>query len=251
MTSTRLIPRLDVKNDTVIKGIQLEGLRVVGRPMELAIKYYQDGADELLYMDAVASLYQRNSLVDIVEKTSRKVFVPMTVGGGIRTLDDIQMLLRAGADKVAINSAAIRRPDLIQEASRRYGAQCIVLSIEAKKVPGGWEAYIDAGRQSTGLDVLVWVKRAVALGVGEVLVTSIDHEGVRKGYDLALTNAISSLVNVPVVACGGAGELEHVLSVIKTGKADAVTFASILHYNKAGISQIKAFLNQNGIAVRH
>jgi cyclase len=250
MPNIRIIPRLDVKNDTVVKGIHLEGLRVVGRPMELAFQYYQQGADELLYMDAVASLYERNSLVDIVEKTSRAVFIPMTVGGGIRTLDDIQKLLRAGADKVAINTAAIKRPELIREAAERYGSQCIVLSIEAKRLGNRWEAYIDTGRQATGVDAVEWAERAVSLGAGEILVTSIDQEGVKKGYDVQLTREISRRVKVPVIACGGAGTLDHVDEVIREGRADAVSFASILHYRLCEIGAIKQFLAEKKIEVR-
>lgn len=247
----RVIPRLDVKNDTVVKGIHLEGLRVVGKPMDLAVKYYQEGADELLYMDAVASLYERNNLFDIVEKTSRSVFIPMTIGGGIRTLDDIQLLLRAGADKVAINTAAIKRPEFIREAAQKYGSQCIVLSIEAKRIGDNrWEAYIDTGRQSTGVDAVEWSERAVALGAGEILVTSVDHEGLKKGYDLPLTHKISSRVSVPVIACGGAGSPEHAFEAVQEGKANAVAFASLLHYNLFKISDVKEHLKNHRVDVR-
>lgn len=249
-SNIRIIPRLDVKNDTVVKGIHLEGLRVVGNPMDLAVKYYQEGADEILYMDAVASLYERNSLLEIVEKTSRAVFIPMTVGGGIRSLDDIRSLLRAGADKVAINTAAVKRPEFIREASQRYGAQCIVLSIEAKRHGNRWEAYIDTGRQSTGVDAVEWAERAVGLGAGEILLTSIDHEGVKKGYDIALTRETSRRVSVPVIACGGAGRPEHVFDVLQEGKANAVAFASILHYNLASIRNIKDFLAGKSLNIR-
>lgn len=248
--SIRLILRLDVKNDTVVKGIHLEGLRVVGRPLDMAVQYYKAGADEILYMDAVASLYGRNSLLDIVEKTSRAVFVPMTVGGGIRSIEDIGALLRAGADKIAINTAAVKRPEFITEASDRFGAQCIVLSIEAKRVAGGWEAYVETGREATGVDVLEWASRAVALGAGEILLTSIDHEGVRKGYDLELTAAVSRAVDVPVIACGGAGMPEHVADALTEGKADAVAFASILHYQAHTLAQIRGHLSARSMSVR-
>lgn len=250
MANIRIIPRLDVKNDTVVKGIHLEGLRVVGNPTDLAVDYYREGADEILYMDAVASLYERNSLIPIVEKTSKAVFIPMTVGGGIRSLDDIQSLLRAGADKVAINTAAIKRPELIQEAAERYGSQCIVLSIEAKRLGDRWEAYIDTGRQATGVDAVEWAERATALGAGEILLTSIDHEGMKKGYDIPLTREISRRVKVPVIACGGAGEPVHIHDVIQEGRADAVSFASIVHYRLHAIGGIKKFLAEKNVDVR-
>lgn len=250
MPNVRIIPRLDVKNDTVVKGIHLEGLRVVGNPMDLAIKYYRDGADEILYMDAVASLYERNSLLDIVQKASREVFIPMTVGGGIRSIEDIRLLLLAGADKVAVNTAAIKRPEFISEASRRFGAQCVVASIEAKKLGGRWEAYVDTGRQATGVDAVEWADRVVALGAGEILVTSIDHEGVKKGYDIELTREIARRVSVPVIACGGAGAPEHGARAILEGGADAVAFASVLHYEIADIGEIKKRLGDAGIGVR-
>lgn len=246
----RVIPRLDVKNDTVVKGIHLEGLRVVGTPTDMAIKYYQEGADELLYMDAVASLYERNSLLNIVEKTSRAVFIPMTVGGGIRTLDDIHALLRVGADKVAINTAAIKRPEFIREAAQRYGSQCIVLSIETKKMGNRWEAYIDTGRQATGVDAVEWAERAVALGAGEILLTSIDHEGIKKGYDIELVREIAHLVSVPIIACGGAGTPEHVVEAVQEGKASAVSFASILHYGLNTVRDVKVHLHRHQVNVR-
>jgi imidazole glycerol-phosphate synthase subunit HisF len=227
----RIIPRLDIKGPNLVKGIHLEGLRILGKPDEFAKFYYEQGADELFYMDIVASLYQRNSLLDIIRKTSKEIFIPLTVGGGLRTLEDINAVLRAGADKVALNTAAIKNPQFIREASRRFGSSTIVLSVEAKKMPdGSYEAYVDCGREKTGVDVFTWVKEAVELGAGEILVTSIDQEGTGKGYDVGLTRKIAESVSIPVIAGGGAGRQEHVLDVIKNGKADGVSLASIFHY---------------------
>jgi len=228
----RIIPRLDIKGPNLVKGIHLEGLRVLGKPERFARYYYEHGADELLYMDVVASLYGRNSLLEFVAKTSKEIFIPLTVGGGIRTLDDIKGILRAGADKVSLNTAAIRRPELIREASRRFGSSTIVVSIEAIKKPDGtYEAYTDSGRERTGVDTLAWAARAAELGAGEIMVTSIDREGTGKGFDLELTSKIAAVVPIPVIACGGAGMIQHVYDVVVRGEADAVCLASILHYN--------------------
>jgi cyclase len=211
--------------------VHLEGLRVLGKPERFARYYYEHGADELVYMDVVASLYGRNSLLDIVERTSKEIFMPLTVGGGLRSLDDIRTVLRAGADKVALNTAAIRRPELIEEAAKRFGSSTIVISIEAKKQANGtYEAYTDNGRIKTGVDVFDWAVRAAELGAGEILLTSIDQEGTGHGFDLALTRHVAESVSIPVIACGGAGKLDHLSEVIHTGKADAVSFASMLHY---------------------
>jgi cyclase len=228
----RIIPRLDIKGPNLVKGIHLEGLRVLGKPEHFARYYYEQGADELVYMDVVASLYGRNSLLDIVSRTAREIFIPFTVGGGLRTLDDIKTVLRAGADKVSLNTAAIGRPELIREAARRFGASTIVVSIEAIKHPDGrYEAYTDNGRERTGVDALEWAVRVAELGAGEIIVTSIDREGTGRGFDLELTRAIAEAVPIPVIACGGAGAPEHVLDVVQDGKADAVCLASLLHYN--------------------
>ena len=228
----RIIPRLDIKGPNLVKGIHLEGLRVLGKPEKFARHYYEQGADELLYMDVVASLYQRNSLLDIVERTAREIFIPLTVGGGLRTLDDIRSVLRAGADKVSLNTAAINRPELVSEAAHRYGSSTIVVAIEAIKMPSGrYEAYTDNGRESTGVDAFEWAVRAVELGAGELLVTSIDREGTGKGFDLELTRTIARAVPVPVIACGGAGQASHVYDVVDQGNADGVCLASVLHYN--------------------
>ncbi|MBI3616073.1 MAG: imidazole glycerol phosphate synthase subunit HisF [Candidatus Omnitrophica bacterium] len=229
--SIRIIPRLDIKGPNVVKGVHLEGLRVMGVPELFAAQYYQDGADELIYIDVVASLYGRNSLDEVVRRAAQNIFIPLTVGGGIRTIDDIRRLLRAGADKVAINTAAIKNPKLIQEAARAFGSQCIVLYIEAKKRgPGRYECLTDNGRESTGCDVFEWVRQAVHLGAGEILLTSIDQEGTGKGYDLELTAEVAQRVDVPVIASGGAGAPEHIRDAVLLGKADAVCAASVFHY---------------------
>ena len=246
----RVIARLDIKGPNLVKGIHLEGLRVMGDPGEHATRYYEGGADELIYIDIVASLYERNNLTEVVEKTAAHLFVPLTVGGGIRKIDDITQLLRVGADKVAINTAAIRNPDLIREASRTFGSQCIVVSIEAKRRPGnnGWEAYTDNGREKTGLDVIEWSKRAVELGAGELLITSVDKEGTKKGFDLELVEKLAALP-IPVIACGGAGSIDHVYQAIEKG-ADAVAVASLLHYKMETVSSLKTRLRNRGIDVR-
>jgi len=249
--SVRLIPRLDVKAPNLIKAVHLEGLRKLGDPKVYAKKYYESGADEILYMDAVASLYGRNSLLDIIERSTRDVFVPITVGGGIRTVTDVADALKAGADKVAINTAAVRRPELISEAAVAFGSQCIVLSIEAKQVGvNRWEAYTDGGREHSGLDVVEWANRGVALGAGEILVTSIDREGTRRGFDIQLTGAIARAVKVPVIASGGMGTPAHLVEVIREGGADAVAMADILHFNRMTLPDIRASLGEENIRVR-
>ncbi len=228
----RIIPRLDIKGPNLVKGIHFEGLRVLGKPEDFARCYYEEGADELIYMDVVASLYGRNSLLDIVKRTSKEIFIPLTVGGGLRSIEDIRNVLRAGADKVSINTAAILAPDFIREASRAFGSSTIVVSIEAiRRADGSYEAYVDYGRQSTGIDAIEWAKRAADLGAGELLVTSIGSEGTGKGFDLELTRKIAVAVPIPVIAAGGAGQLSHIREVIREGSADAVCVASLLHYH--------------------
>lgn len=250
--SIRLIARLDIKGPNLIKGIHLEGLRVMGSPNEHALRYYEQGADELIYMDCVASLYGRNSLDDIVRSAAKDVFVPITVGGGIRSVEDATRLLRCGADKVAINTAAVARPALITDISRRFGSQCIVLSVEAKQTGDGrWEAYTDNGRERTGLEVIDWVKRGVALGAGEVLLTSVDREGTRKGFDMPLVEAVSREVAVPVIASGGMGNAEDVIDVVVKAGADAVAMADILHYGRATVGDIRRAALFAGIQVRN
>ncbi len=229
--SVRIIPRLDIKGPNLVKGVHLEGLRVLGRPEWFAPRYYQDGADELIYIDTVASLYGRNNLTEIVARAAEHLYIPLTVGGGVRSVDDIHRLLRAGADKVAINTAAIAHPELIRDVARVFGSQCIVLYIEAKRRgPGRYECLTDNAREASGVEVFDWVKRAVDLGAGEILLTSVDREGTGKGYDLELTAQVAQMVTVPVIASGGAGSPEHVDAVIRTGRADAVCAASLFHY---------------------
>jgi len=228
----RIIPRLDIKGPNLVKGIHLEGLRVLGKPERFARYYYENGADELIYMDVVASLYGRNSLTHILEKTSREMFIPLIVGGGLRTIEDIRQVLNRGADKVSLNTAAISNPELIVEASKRFGSSTILISIEAIKMPdGSYEAYTDNGREKTGLDVFEWACRVEELGAGEIMVTSIDQEGTGKGFDIELTKKIAKSVSIPVIACGGAGSVSHIIEVITKGEADAVSMASVLHYN--------------------
>ncbi len=227
----RIIPRLDIKGPNLVKGIHLEGLRVLGKPEAFARYYYESGADELFYMDAVASLYERNSLLHIIERTSQAVFIPLTVGGGLRSVADIRQALRAGADKVAINTAAVRRPELIREAAEAFGSSTIVVAIEAiRQGDGRYECFTDCGRERTGLEAIGWAVRAAELGAGELVVTSVDREGTGKGYDLELTRAIADAVSIPVIAHGGAGQVEHVAQVVESGHADAVCVASLLHY---------------------
>jgi cyclase len=280
--NVRIIPRLDIKGPNLVKGIHLEGLRVLGKPERFARYYYESGADELLFMDIVASLYGRNSLLDIIKKTSNEIFIPLTVGGGLRTIDDIRTVLRAGADKVSLNTAAIRRPEFIREASRRFGSSTIVVSIEAIKRPDGtYEAYVDNGREKTGMNALEWAVKAADLGAGEILITSVDREGTGQGFDLDLTRRISESVPIPVIACGGAGTVQHISEAVVQGEALAVCMASILHYNfirhnplgntsvqeinqeglhhrqgystfqYVSLQEIKAFLFQKGIACRY
>lgn len=247
----RLIARLDIKGPNLIKGIHLEGLRVIGSPGEHALRYYQQGADELIYMDVVASLYGRNNLSAIVERTAENVFVPLTVGGGIRSVEDATRLLRSGADKVAVNTAAVANPRLIGDIASRFGMQCVVLSIEAKSVgPSRWEVFTDNGRERTGKDVVAWVKEAVGIGAGEVLLTSVDREGTRKGFDVDLVRAVSSEVGVPIIASGGLGKAQDLVDVVETGGADAVAVADILHYNRATIGDLRRAAADAGFDVR-
>lgn len=246
----RIVPRLDIKGPNLIKGIHLEGLRVVGDPQEFALRYYAEGADELVFMDIVASLYQRNNLSDIIKRAADQVYVPITVGGGIRSLADVSTMLHSGADKVAINTAAIARPELIGEVARRFGAQCMVLGVEAKQIaPGRWEAYTDNGRERTGRDVVEWVREAAARGAGEVLLTSVDQEGTRKGFDLPLLQTVCAAVGVPVMASGGFGRPEDLLDAARAG-VSAVAIADALHWKRMELPEIKRFAAQAGLDVR-
>jgi cyclase len=251
MSNFRLIARLDIKGPNLIKGVHLEGLRVVGDPHEYAYRYYCEGADELVYMDIVASLYGRNSLDEIIRRAAQDVFIPMTVGGGIRSLEDAKKILRSGADKVAINTAAVRRPELITEVARRFGSQAMVLSIEAKRQgPDRWEAYTDNGRERTGLDVVEWAKRGVSLGAGEILLTSVDFEGTRRGFDVDLVKAVRDEVPVPVIASGGMGHPDHLIDLVRRGGADAAAMADVLHYRRYSLVDIRAAAREAQLPVR-
>ena len=249
MAELRLIARLDVKGPNLIKGVQLEGLRKVGDPREFAQRYYREGIDELLYIDVVASLYGRNSLTDIVRRTAEEVFIPITVGGGIRSVEDARTLLRSGADKVAVNTAAVGRPELIAELADRFGSQCVVASIQAKRQNGGWEALTDNGRERTGLDVVAWAARLAELGAGEILLTSVDREGTRQGFDIDLIASIAPAVPIPVIACGGMGQPRHLIEAVQVGHADAVAMAHVLHYRELDLAVIRRAAAAAGVAV--
>ena len=251
MKNIRLIARLDVKGPNLIKGVHLEGLRKIGNPNEYAVRYYEQGIDEIIYMDIVASLYNRNGLLDVVKETTKSVFVPITVGGGIRSLEDVEAALKAGADKVAVNTAAIKNPKLISEIAKRFGSQCMVLSIEAiQSGEGKWEAFYDNGRERTGIDAVEWAQQGVALGAGEIMLTSIDKEGTAQGFDLALTRAIAARVGVPVIASGGMGAHQHLVDVVQIGAADAGAMAHVLHYGKLSVTEIRQEASRQGIGVR-
>ncbi|MFD0939076.1 imidazole glycerol phosphate synthase subunit HisF [Pedobacter boryungensis] len=250
MSKKRLIARIDVKNEFVIKGIHLEGLRKVGDPFELARRYYHDGIDEIIFMDAVASLYGRNNLFHIIEQACKEVFVPITIGGGIRSINDIEMALKSGADKISLNTQAIKTPNIITEASRIYGSQCIVGSIEAKRKGNSWEAYVDNGREETGIDAIEWACKLEQLGAGELMVTSIDQEGTKRGFEIPLIEKIAAKVSIPVIASGGAGNPSHVANLCKQTKVSAVAIAAILHYNSFTVGDIKKAMDADGIKVR-
>lgn len=252
MKQARIIARLDIKGENLIKGINLEGLRIVGNPQEFASNYYNQGIDELIFMDTVASLYGRNNLSSLVEYTCQNIFVPFTVGGGMRSLEDVERMLRSGADKVAINTAAIANPKLISEVANKFGSQCMVISIEAKRQNTGfWEAYTDNGREKTGKNVVEWAKQAVELGAGEILLTSVDNEGTRRGFDNELVKEVVNAVSVPVIASGGMGKLEHLAEVVNECGASAVAIADILHYKRESLVNIREYAMKSGIAVRN
>ena len=251
MLTKRIIPCLDVKSGRVVKGTNFVGLRDAGDPVELAKKYDEERADELVFLDITASHEGRGTMVEVAKNCAAQVFIPFTVGGGIRTVDDMRVMLKAGADKISVNSAAIKNPALISEGAKKFGSQCIVLAVDAKNCgEDKWEVYINGGRTPTGLDCLEWIKKGVALGAGEILLTSMDADGTKDGYDIPLTRAVSESVNVPVIASGGAGELEHFLKVLIDGKADAVLAASVFHYGKYTIRQVKDYLKKYGVEVR-
>lgn len=251
MKNIRIIPLLHIKGPNVVKPVHTEALRIVGDPVALASRYYHERADEIIYLDVVASLYQRSLDFSLVKKVADAVFVPLTVGGGIQTIQDITNALRAGADKVAINTHAVRNPAFLKDAVEKFGSQCIVLFVEAKHTSSGvWEAYTDGGRERTGVDVIKWIAQAIDLGIGEILITSIDMDGTRKGYDLKLISAITSFSQVPVIAHGGAGSLDQLAEAVLEGGADAVAASSILHYNDFTIEEIKKYFKKSDLSVR-
>ena len=250
MKKKRLIARLDIKNQFVIKGIHLEGLRKIGDPIELAKQYYEGGIDEIIFMDAVASLYGRNNLFHIIENACKEVFIPITIGGGLKSIEDIDLALKSGADKVAVNTAGIRNPKFIEEASLKYGSQCIVGSIEAKKKSWGYEAYVETGREESGVDVMEWAKKLEDLGAGELFITSIDKDGTKKGFDTELISKVMEVVHIPVIGCGGAGKLSHFSELMSKSDVDAVSTGSFLHYKLGSIADIKNHLAEHQIAVR-
>jgi len=251
----RIIPCLDVENGRVVKGVQFLDIRDAGDPVEVAKRYDEQGADEITFLDITATHEGRDTMVHTVEKMASQVFIPLTVGGGIRTCDDIRTMLNAGADKVSINSAAVFNPEFVREAAQRFGSQCIVVAIDAKKVSTAdeedrWEIFTHGGRKPTGLDAVEWAKKMVDYGAGEILLTSMDQDGVKNGYDLGVTRAISEAVHVPVIASGGVGNLDHLVDGVIEGKADAVLAASIFHFNEYSIPEAKAYMQARGIEVR-
>ena len=251
MHTKRIIPCLDVKNGRVVKGTNFVSLRDAGDPVELAAFYDREMADELVFLDITASSDGRNTMVDVVRRTASQVFIPFTVGGGIRSVEDIRTMLHAGADKVSLNTAAVKNPALIADGAKSFGRQCIVLAVDAKRSgPGRWEVYVNGGRTPTGLDVLEWIKQGVDLGAGEILLTSMDCDGTKDGYDNELNRTVSEMVEVPVIASGGAGRLEHFADALMQGKADAVLAASVFHYGEFSIRQTKEYLRDKGIEVR-
>ncbi|MDP1808940.1 MAG: imidazole glycerol phosphate synthase subunit HisF [Actinomycetota bacterium] len=252
MLTKRIIPCLDVNEGRVVKGINFVDLRDAGDPVALAGVYDRENADELVFLDITASHQERDTILEVARGTAEQVFIPYTVGGGIRTIEDIRRLLAAGADKVSINSAAVKNPEIVRTASRRFGNQCIVVAIDAKKRPasGGWEVYVNGGRIPTGIDAVEWGIKMEQLGAGEILLTSMDRDGTKDGYDVALTKAITDAVNIPVIASGGAGKLEHFLEVIVEADADAVLAASLFHFGELSIHQVKEYLAKNDVPVR-
>lgn len=251
MHTVRVIPCLDVNNGRVVKGVNFVDLRDAGDPVEIATAYDAAGADEVVFLDITASSDGRNTVVDMVRQVASKLFIPFTVGGGIRTVEDFKLLLREGADKVSVNSAAIKNPELIREASEKFGRQCVVVAIDAKRREGGgWNIYLNGGRVDTGIDCLEWAKRVEQLGAGEILLTSMDCDGTKAGFDLELTRAVSDAVGIPVIASGGAGSLEHFAEAVSVGHADAVLAASLFHYKELEIKEVKQHMRSQGIEVR-
>jgi imidazole glycerol-phosphate synthase subunit HisF len=251
MLTKRVIPCLDVHDGRVVKGINFVNIQDAGDPVEIAKAYNEAGADELVFLDITASSDKRGIMLDVVSKTAEQVFIPLTVGGGIRSVEDFRTILKSGADKISINSSALKNPSLISEAAIRYGSQCVVVAVDAKKRDsGGWDVYLDGGRVNTGKDALEWIIEAEKLGAGEILLTSMDADGTKAGYDIALTKAVSQAVKIPVIASGGAGKLSHFKDVIEDAKADAVLVASLFHYGELTIGEVKDYLENNNIPVR-
>ena len=252
MHTIRVIPCLDVNNGRVVKGVNFVNLRDAGDPVECAVAYDKAGADEVVFLDITASCDGRDTVVDMVREVAKKLFIPFTVGGGIRTVDDFKAILREGADKVAVNSAAIKRPELISEAAEKFGSQCVVVAIDAKRRESndGWNIYLNGGRVDTGIDALEWAKKAESLGAGEILLTSMDCDGTKAGFDVELTRTIADAVNIPVIASGGAGTLDHFVEAVSKGHADAVLAASLFHFKELEIREVKQYMRDNGIDVR-
>ncbi len=250
MLTKRIIPCLDVKDGNVVKGIHFLGLKEVGDPVALAKKYYLDGADELVFLDISATVEKRKTMVEVVKKVAKEIFIPFTVGGGIQTVEDVRAMLMAGADKVSLNSAAIRNPSLIKEASERFGNQCVVLAVDAKrrKDNAGWNVYIEGGRKDTGIDCMEWIQKGVSLGAGEILLTSMDADGTKDGFDIELYKAVSKIVNVPVISSGGCGKMEDFVDALQV--SDAALAASIFHYDETSVQNVKKYLKEKGVAVR-
>jgi len=246
----RIIPCLDVKDGRVVKGVNFVNLQDAGDPVEQALVYDRERADELVFLDITASHEQRDIVQDMVRRVADAVFIPFTVGGGIRTVEDIRAILKAGADKISVNSAAVRNPDLVDEGARRFGSQCIVVAIDARRAGAGWEVYINGGRVPTGCDAVAWAKEVEARGAGEILLTSMDHDGTQNGYALELTHAIATTVTIPVIASGGAGTLEHFREVLAEGGASAALAASLFHYRQLSVGQVKDYLDEKGVLVR-
>ena len=250
MLTKRIIPCLDVKDGNVVKGIHFLGLKEVGDPVALAKKYFLDGADELVFLDISATVEKRKTMVEVVKKVAKEIFIPFTVGGGIQTVEDVRAMLMAGADKVSLNSAAIRNPSLIKEASERFGNQCVVLAVDAKrrKDNAGWNVYIEGGRKDTGIDCMEWIQKGVSLGAGEILLTSMDADGTKDGFDIELYKAVSKIVNVPVISSGGCGKMEDFVDALQV--SDAALAASIFHYDETSVQNVKKYLKEKGVAVR-
>lgn len=250
MLAKRIIPCLDVKDGRIVKGVKFINLRDAGDPAEIAQVYDREGADEIVFLDITASHEERETTIDAVRRTAESIFMPLTVGGGIGSIETVERLLKAGADKVSVNTLAVKNPDLVRFLSKRFGSQCIVVAIDAKKIGIRWEVYTHGGRKPSGLDAVEWAKKVADLGAGEILLTSMDRDGTKKGYDIPLTRAISEAVNIPVIASGGAGRLEHLYEALTAGKADAVLAASIFHFREYSIRQAKEFLKEKGVEVR-